>query len=97
MRRLLSRLLRKAPEVLIEERVAARFARAAATAAARNFVLTNPLSWEFGGFSQHGEDGIIDTLCGMIQSPDRFFLEIGSADASKTPARGWLWGGATVG
>lgn len=72
-----------------DEKIAARFARAAATAAARRFSYTSPLSWEFGGFSQHGEDGIIDTLCGLVSNPDRFFVEIGSSDGVEN-CSSWL-------
>jgi hypothetical protein len=41
-------------------RMATAYSRAAATAATRVVEATDPISWEFAGFSQHGEDGIID-------------------------------------
>ena len=37
-----------------------------------------PCTWEFSGFSQNGEDGIIDYLTGKILKQNRYFLEIGS-------------------
>lgn len=54
------------------------FARASATIALRNIDLTNPLSWEFSGFSQNGEDGILDVLIGQLKQSNRYFLEIGA-------------------
>jgi hypothetical protein len=39
----------------------------------------NPLTWEFSGFSQHGEDGIIDVLTGKIARPNFSFVEIGAS------------------
>jgi hypothetical protein len=41
---------------------------------------TNPRSWEFSSFSQNGEDGIIDYLCRKIKNPNKYFIEIGSAE-----------------
>lgn len=55
-------------------------ARAATTSATRQLHPNKPLSWEFCGFSQNGEDGIIDYLCSQIISPNRYFVEIGAAD-----------------
>ena len=47
----------------------------------RRIDLKNPLSWEFSGFSQNGEDGIIDVLHDNIQvTKNRYFIEIGAAD-----------------
>jgi hypothetical protein len=60
-------------------RIQAAFARAAATKA-RMIDPADPGTWEFAGFSQHGEDGIVDHLCGILAEPNRLFVEIGSAD-----------------
>ena len=46
----------------------------------RNLCTKTPTSWEFCGFSQNGEDGIIDYLCLQITQPNRYFVEIGAAD-----------------
>jgi len=54
--------------------------RAAATSALRDIDYTNPLSWEFSGFSQSGGDGIIDILTRKLLSPNRYFIEIGAND-----------------
>ena len=47
---------------------------------ARNIDLTQPGTWEFSGFSQNGEDGILDVLRKQLLSSNRYFIEIGSAD-----------------
>jgi hypothetical protein len=73
----------------VETRIAAAMARAAATAAARSIDPKAPLTWEFGGFSQHGEDGILDFLCSRLRSPNRFFFEIGAADGLQN-CTAWL-------
>lgn len=41
---------------------------------------SDPLSWEFSGFSQNGEDGILQYLLQNARQVNRYFLEIGSAD-----------------
>jgi len=46
----------------------------------RRIDYTKPLSWEFSGFSQNGEDGIIDVLLKSLTKSNRYFLEIGSSD-----------------
>lgn len=47
----------------------------------RSIDLTETTSWEFSGFSQNGEDGIIDVLCNQINvKRNKYFIEIGAAD-----------------
>ena len=82
-------LLRTPERLEIQSRVAAAYARAAATAATREMDPTRPLSWEFSGFSQHGEDGIVDYLCSRMLERNRFFMEIGSADGLQN-CSAWL-------
>jgi hypothetical protein len=48
--------------------------------AARRVDLTRPSTWEFSGFSQNGEDGILQVLRSQLLSENRYFIEIGSAD-----------------
>lgn len=62
------------------ERINMALNRAAATSALRRVDPTDPRSWEFSGFSQNGEDGIIDYLTRRLKNPNRYFIEIGSAD-----------------
>lgn len=61
-------------------RVSLALSRAAATSALRTVDPTRPITWEFCGFSQNGEDGIIDFLTRQIKNPNRYFVEIGASD-----------------
>lgn len=54
--------------------------RAAATSSLRRIEPSDPTSWEFSGFSQNGEDGILDFLTQEILEPNRYFIEIGAGD-----------------
>lgn len=54
--------------------------RGAASSALRSVDLVSPQSWEFSGFSQNGEDGILEVLLKNILQPNRYFIEIGTAD-----------------
>lgn len=56
---------------------------------ARSIDLTKPATWEFSGFSQNGEDGILDVLRRQLLSCNRYFLEIGAADGIENNT-GWL-------
>ncbi|TLS78401.1 hypothetical protein FE236_01225 [Mariprofundus erugo] len=62
------------------QRVNMSLARGAASAAVRRIDLTRPETWEFSGFSQNGEDGIIDVLLSQLTESNRYFIEIGAAD-----------------
>jgi len=50
---------------------------------------TNPATWEFSGFSQNGEDGIIDVLRKNLLKSNRYFIEIGAADGIENNSA-WL-------
>src|SRR5262249_45826552 len=45
--------------------------------------------WEFSGFSQHGEDGIIDYLTRRLHEPHGYFIEIGCANGLENNST-WL-------
>jgi hypothetical protein len=62
------------------QRINIALSKGASMMAARNINLRNPGSWEFSGFSQNGEDGIIDVLRRNLLISNRYFIEIGSAD-----------------
>jgi len=66
--------------VELQSRISIAMSRAAAAASRRLIDPLLPLTWEFAGFSQHGEDGILDYLCDRVLKPNRFFFEIGAAD-----------------
>jgi hypothetical protein len=73
----------------LQVRISSALSRAAATASLRLIDPLRPLTWEFNGFSQHGEDGILDYLCGHVTTPNRFFFEIGAADGIQN-CTAWL-------
>src|SRR5436190_19353110 len=47
---------------------------------ARHIDYRDPETWEFSGFSQNGEDGILDVLRKQLLQSNRYFIEIGAAD-----------------
>ena len=70
-------------------KINAALSTAAATAPLRLIDVTDPATWEFTGFSQNGEDGVIDFLTRRILSPTRHFLGIGSSDGMENNTS-WL-------
>ena len=62
------------------QRIAIALARGAATMHSRRVDLAAPSTWEFSGFSQNGEDGVLDVLRKQLRSANRYFIEIGAAD-----------------
>ena len=62
------------------ERIAIALSRGAAMRAARTVDLRRPETWEFSGFSQNGEDGLLEVLRSQLKSSNRSFVEIGAAD-----------------
>jgi hypothetical protein len=62
------------------QRIAIAVGKGQAGRAAREVDATNPASWEFSGFSQNGEDGILDVLRRRLLACNRYFIEIGAAD-----------------
>ncbi|MES2825638.1 MAG: hypothetical protein V4732_18705 [Pseudomonadota bacterium] len=61
-------------------RIGLALSKAAATINNRQIDLTRPFTWEFSGFSQNGEDGIIEVLRKQLKSCNRYFIEIGASD-----------------
>jgi hypothetical protein len=62
------------------QRIAIALARGGAMRQARRVDLRQPGTWEFSGFSQNGEDGILDVLRSQLLSANRSFVEIGASD-----------------
>jgi len=62
------------------QRVNMALARGGATSTLRTLNFTDPASWEFSGFSQNGEDGIIDVLTSRLRNSNHYFIEIGASD-----------------
>ena len=54
--------------------------RCAAAATTRKIDNNLPQTWEFSGFSQNGEDGIIDFLISSLNNSNKYFIEIGSGN-----------------
>jgi len=62
------------------QRITIALARGGAMMQARRIDLSQPGTWEFSGFSQNGEDGILDVLRSQLTSSNRYFVEIGASD-----------------
>lgn len=62
------------------QRISICLSKGAAMMSARFIDLRKPITWEFSGFSQNGEDGIIDVLRKQLKFKNYYFIEIGSAD-----------------
>ncbi len=70
-------------------RIQLALARAAATAGLRKIDPTAPWTWEFSGFSQNGEDGIIDFLISQLNETNKYFIEIGASNGLENNSS-WL-------
>lgn len=55
----------------------------------REIDLRRPSTWEFSGFSQNGEDGILEVLRKRLLNSNRIFIEIGSGDGIQNNST-WL-------
>lgn len=77
-------MIRKALNYMLDNRdrqiIAIAVGKGAAMLQARHIDLTSPITWEFSAFSQNGEDGILDVLRKQLNTSNRYFIEIGSAD-----------------
>ena len=76
-------------DVRDRQRISIALSKGAAMMQARNIDLTRPETWEFSGFSQNGEDGILDVLRKNLKESNRYFIEIGAADGIENNS-GWL-------
>jgi len=71
------------------QRIGIALSRGALMKQARTIDLTRPFTWEFSGFSQNGEDGILDVLRSRLTSSNRYFIEIGASDGIQNNSA-WL-------
>ena len=62
------------------QRILIGLTKGAAAMNARRIDLRRPVTWEFSGFSQNGEDGIIEILRSQLNRQNKYFVEIGAAD-----------------
>ncbi len=74
----LRRKLRR--DLRAELRLAFAMARGGAMMQARRIDPADPGTWEFSGFSQNGEDGILDVLRRHLVAANRYCIEIGASD-----------------
>lgn len=65
------------------QRIAIALAKGTAALQLRRVDTTRPETWEFSGFSQNGEDGLLEVLRRQIKNPNRYFIEIGSSDGTE--------------
>ncbi len=71
------------------QRIAIALAKGSASMLSRSIDLRDPCTWEFSGFSQNGEDGIIDVLRRNLSNANRYVLEIGAAEGTENNSS-WL-------
>lgn len=71
------------------KRVNIALSKGGAMMMARNIDMKRPETWEFSGFSQNGEDGILDVLRKKLLTSNHYFVEIGSADGIQNNSS-WL-------
>lgn len=86
-------MLGRAIDYLIDckdrQRIAIALAKGGSMMLARNIDDADPRTWEFSGFSQNGEDGIIDVLRRRLIHSNRYVVEIGAADGTENNSS-WL-------
>lgn len=75
-----TRKARRDSESTDRQRIAIALAKGGAMMHARRVDPANPATWEFSGFSQNGEDGILDVLRGRLLRSNRYCIEIGASD-----------------
>lgn len=80
VRNALSKLFHHLEDSRDRERIAIALARGGAMRQARRVDERHPGTWEFSGFSQNGEDGILDVLRSRLRTANRSFFEIGASD-----------------
>jgi hypothetical protein len=76
-------------DFLAWHRINAAIAKGGAMMQARRVDLSDPSTWEFSGFSQNGEDGILDILRRQLKDSNRYFVEIGAGDGTENNSS-WL-------
>jgi hypothetical protein len=89
MESMIKKLMNYLLDVRDRQQMAIALAKGGAMMHARNIDLTQPVTWEFSGFSQNGEDGILDVLRRQLIRSNRYFIEIGAADGMQNNSS-WL-------
>lgn len=86
---MINKLLNHLLDFRARQQMAIALAKGGAMMHARNIDLTRPGTWEFSGFSQNGEDGILDVLRRQLLRNNRYFIEIGASDGAQNNSS-WL-------
>lgn len=86
---MIKKLMNYLLDVRDRQQMAIALGKGGAMMQARNIDLMRPSTWEFSGFSQNGEDGILDVLRKQLLNSNRYFIEIGSADGMQNNSS-WL-------
>ncbi len=76
-------------DFLAWQRINVALSKGGAKMHARRIDLADPGSWEFSGFSQNGEDGVLDVLRTQLLRSNRSFVEIGAGDGAENNSS-WL-------
>ena len=76
-------------DIRARQRIIIALSKGGAMMQARNIDLRLPATWEFSGFSQNGEDGILDVLRKQLINSNRYFIEIGVSDGIENNSA-WL-------
>lgn len=82
-------LLNYSRDLRDRQRINIALAKGGAMMNARSIDFTRPATWEFSGFSQNGEDGILDVLRKKLLNSNRYFIEIGASDGIENNSS-WL-------
>lgn len=86
---MITKLMNYMLDVRDRQQVAIALGKGAAMRQSRSIDLTLPGTWEFSGFSQNGEDGILDVLRRQLLNSNRYVIEIGAADGMQNNSS-WL-------
>lgn len=86
---MIKRLMNYLLDIRDRQRIIIALSKGGAMMQARNIDLSLPATWEFSGFSQNGEDGILDVLRKQLISSNRYFIEIGVSDGIENNSA-WL-------
>ncbi|MES2579466.1 MAG: hypothetical protein V4552_02890 [Pseudomonadota bacterium] len=86
---MINKLINYLFDIRDNQRIGIALTKGALMMNARNVDLTRPNTWEFSGFSQNGEDGILQVLRKQLTSSNRYFIEIGVSDGIENNSA-WL-------
>ena len=86
---MIKKLMNYLLDVRDRQRINIALSKGGAMMLARNIDLAKPGTWEFSGFSQNGEDGILDVLRKQLSSSNRYCIEIGTSDGIENNST-WL-------